>query len=160
MKAIKNAQVAKNIQAGFTLIELMIVVAIIGILAAVALPAYQNYTVKAKLGNVLKVTQPLKTAIATCAGESGGDLAKCNSTDNTELPSLAATKEIASTTITGAGIITVTLAADVGTNVSGATITMTPAAVTGNASALAWTNATSIVQADAPSAYETIMKNN
>ncbi|MBT82195.1 MAG: hypothetical protein CL587_17590 [Alteromonadaceae bacterium] len=67
---MKNVN-AQN-QKGFTLIELMIVVAIIGILAAVALPAYQNYTKKAKFSEVVAATQSLKTAIEICAQTEGG----------------------------------------------------------------------------------------
>jgi prepilin-type N-terminal cleavage/methylation domain-containing protein len=54
-------------QAGFTLIELMIVVAIIGILAAVAIPAYSDYTAKAKVANAMSAVDSLKTAVALCA---------------------------------------------------------------------------------------------
>ena len=54
-------------QKGFTLIELMIVVAIIGILAAIAIPAYNNYTTKAKFTEVVLAAAPAKTAVATCA---------------------------------------------------------------------------------------------
>jgi type IV pilus assembly protein PilA len=61
-----------RIQKGFTLIELMIVVAIIGILAAVAIPQYQDYTVKAKLSKVTGVAQPIKTALALFNQENGG----------------------------------------------------------------------------------------
>lgn len=57
----------KNKQQGFTLIELMIVVAIIGILAAVALPAYQTYTNKAKFSEVVLATSAVKSAVDICA---------------------------------------------------------------------------------------------
>ena len=59
----------KTLQKGFTLIELMIVVAIIGILAAIAIPAYQDYTVKAKVSEGPQMVSPLTTAIGVACNE-------------------------------------------------------------------------------------------
>ena len=59
-------------QQGFTLIELMIVVAIVGILAAIAIPAYQDYTTRAKVTEVLVMAEPAKLAVAETSSSMGG----------------------------------------------------------------------------------------
>ena len=63
----------KSVQKGFTLIELMIVVAIIGILAAIAIPQYQNYIAKSQVSRVMSETGSLKTVMETCILEGKSD---------------------------------------------------------------------------------------
>ena len=67
----------QKVQKGFTLIELMIVVAIIGILAAIAIPQYQNYVERAKWSDVITSADAVKTAIAQCTQSNGGDGSSC-----------------------------------------------------------------------------------
>lgn len=62
-------------QSGFTLIELMIVVAIIGILAAIALPAYQDYTVRSRVGELAVVASGMKVTVSENIANSNGDIA-------------------------------------------------------------------------------------
>ena len=102
---MKFAQYKKQAQQGFTLIELMIVVAIIGILAAVAIPAYQDYVMKAKFAEVESVANAYKTAVANCAQELG-TITGCDTSTN-GIPATQATTHVASVAVLN-GVITVT----------------------------------------------------
>jgi len=113
----------KTLQKGFTLIELMIVVAIIGILAAVALPAYQDYTIRAKMSEVILVMSACRTSI-TEVYQSGGSAPGMNGW-GCEISASQATKYVAGVTTTADGMITATVqgVADV---VNTSVVTLTP----------------------------------
>jgi type IV pilus assembly protein PilA len=72
----------KEAQHGFTLIELMIVVAIIGILASIAIPAYQDYMIRAKWSKAIMAVAGIKSAIGECINDEGGNLTLCDTVND------------------------------------------------------------------------------
>ncbi len=123
-------------QSGFTLIELMIVVAIIGILAAIAVPQYQQYTNKAKFTEIVNATAPMKNAVEICVTSQGltsGNITGCASGSGLNgMPSdQGAYGNVASVVASAAGVVTAT-ATSTAKGIEGATYVLTPTIESGS----------------------------
>jgi type IV pilus assembly protein PilA len=155
---MKAPKMMKKAEGGFTLIELMIVVAIIGILAAVAIPAYSNYVVKAKVGAALTSVSTLQTAVVNCMQEAGGDPTNCTTANTSSgIPAFTPTKEVASAVVNENGVIVATFAGGIASDIpSTATFTLTPSNVA-NQTSVTWNITTTTENA---TAVATLTKNN
>jgi type IV pilus assembly protein PilA len=109
----------KSIQKGFTLIELMIVVAIIGILAAVALPAYQDYTIRARTSELILAASAARTAVTEAAQQLN------SMTGSGSALVIGTGGKISATSVSTAGLIQI-MGSDASMGTSGISMTLTP----------------------------------
>ncbi|MGK0392423.1 MAG: type IV pilus assembly protein PilA [Alcanivorax borkumensis] len=129
---IGENKMKKQMQQGFTLIELMIVVAIIGILAAVALPAYQDYTTRAKMSEVIGFAASAKTAVTECI-QNDNSTAGCNSNSAVGMDAAAniTSTYVESVTVGANGQVVVAIQGTNDATLDAASISLTPSLSSG-----------------------------
>jgi type IV pilus assembly protein PilA len=135
-------------QKGFTLIELMIVVAIIGILAAVAIPAYQDYTIRTKVAEGLSLAAGAKTGVAETRLSVGKWLTAANPSYGMPVPASITGNNVKSVGIGANGLITITYSKDVA--ITGKTLLLRPTVTAGG---IKWSCTVAVGTATLPMKY-------
>ncbi len=127
MKHLVVSRHRQSAQAGLTLIELMVTIAILGVFAALAVSSYRDYLVKSRFPNVKLSLEPIKTAMTSCLQQHDGSLVACDSFKKLDVMMPAPTEDLASVSIaSNTAVITATATAPVG----GYTYILTPSVTT------------------------------